>query len=73
MYESFYFVVGFDDRIIVMKYNIEFKEFCIRKVSICFFIEGICVYICILNNLIVCICFFLIGIVREYICLNFIF
>lgn len=33
VYESLYLVAGFDDRITVMKYNTELKEFCIRKVS----------------------------------------
>ena len=32
VYESLYLVAGFDDRILVMKYNTELKEFCIRKV-----------------------------------------
>ncbi|XP_078336278.1 citron Rho-interacting kinase-like isoform X2 [Crassostrea virginica] len=31
VYESLYLVAGFDDRILVMKYNTELKEFCIRK------------------------------------------
>ncbi|XP_062613550.1 citron Rho-interacting kinase-like, partial [Saccostrea cucullata] len=31
VYESLYLVAGFDDRITVMKYNTELKEFCIRK------------------------------------------
>lgn len=73
VYESLYLVAGFDDRITVMKYNTELKEFCIRKVSICSFTEGICVYICVLNNLIACIWVFLTGIVREQTCSNFIF
>lgn len=73
VYESLYLVAGFDDRITVMKYNTELKEFCIRKVSICSFTEGICVYICILNNLIACICYSLTGIIREHTCSNFIF
>lgn len=73
VYESLYLVAGFDERITVMKYNTELKEFCIRKVNICTITEGICVYICILNNLIACICYFLTGIVREHTCSNFIF
>ncbi|XP_056008615.1 citron Rho-interacting kinase-like isoform X2 [Ostrea edulis] len=31
VYESLYLVTGFDDRITVLKYNTELKEFCIRK------------------------------------------
>lgn len=47
VYESLYLVAGFDDRITVMKYNTELKEFCIRKVSICtiFHWRHMCIYL----------------------------
>lgn len=72
VYESLYLVAGFDDRITVMKYNTELKEFCIRKVSTCTSSHGghMCIYL-YLNNLIACIYYFCIGNVREHTCSNF--